>query len=208
MSDRRQHVILLGDNKGFCRALAEIMDTTETIISERPYGDLSEIDAAVWRFDYEPEFDDLRGLAAIVPTLVVAPADHLLNAVDAGIRGFVPDDAPLDQVRDAMSTILSGGSVVPPQLLGRLLRFVVERRRRADLVDELLDTLTDREREVYELAASGARKDDIADKLFISPDTARTHLQRVYRKLGVHSQAELITMQSRSGANWNTETSE
>ncbi len=69
--------------------------------------------------------------------------------------------------------------------------------RREELSHLDLQELTDREREVFRLAAEGARKDEIGQRLFISPDTARTHLQRVYRKLGVHSQAELIALAAR-----------
>ncbi len=92
---------------------------------------------------------------------------------------------------------MKGGALVPPDLLGTLLRHLVERQRRT--IDPNLQTLTDREWQVFHLAAQGSRKDEIAEQLFISPATARTHLQRVYRKLGVHSQAELVAIAARAG---------
>jgi DNA-binding CsgD family transcriptional regulator len=52
---------------------------------------------------------------------------------------------------------------------------------------------------VFRLASQGARKEEIGATLFISPATARTHLQRLYRKLDVHSQAELIALAVRIG---------
>jgi DNA-binding CsgD family transcriptional regulator len=88
--------------------------------------------------------------------------------------------------------------VVPPDLLGSVLHHLVERRRRSrPPVD--LSSLTNRETEVFELAAEGLRKEEIAERLYISPATARTHLQRVYRKLSIHSQAELMTLAVHGG---------
>lgn len=164
----------------------------DAAITMSPDSTPEDIDLVIWRFDQDLHVMSLRKTAARVPTLVVAPESDLLRSVDAGVRGFVPTEAPLDQIKHAAETILQGGSIIPPELLGALLRYVVDRRRRDETVNEVLTELSDREREVFELAASGARKDDIAEELFISPATARTHLQRVYKKLGVHSQAELM----------------
>lgn len=191
MGEQGQQIEIVTDNRGFARALSKIIGADASITAS-PDGTPGDVDLVIWRFDQDLHVMSLRKMAARVPTLVVAQETDLLRSVDAGVRGFVPTEAPLDQVKHAAYTILQGGSMIPPELLGTLLRYVVDRRRRDEAVYEALAELSDREREVFELAASGARKDDIAKDLFISPATARTHLQRVYRKLGVHSQAELI----------------
>lgn len=191
MGEQGQQIAIVTDNRGFARALSKIIGA-DTSITASPDGAPWDVDLVIWRFDQDLHAMSLRKMAARVPTLVVARETDLLRSVDAGVRGFLPIEAPLDQVKHAADTILQGGSMIPPELLGTLLRYVVDRRRRDEVVDEALAELSDREREVFELAASGARKDDIAEDLFISPATARTHLQRVYRKLGVHSQAELM----------------
>ena len=59
---------------------------------------------------------------------------------------------------------------------------------------EALDTLTTREREVLAHVARGSNRREIAEVLFISPDTVRTHLQRIMAKLDVHSAAELAAL--------------
>lgn len=191
MGEQGQQIEIVTDNRGFARALSKVIGADASITTS-PDGTPGDADLVIWRFDQDLHVMSLRRMAARVPTLVVAPETDLLRSVDAGVRGFVPSEAPLDQVKHAADTILGGGSMIPPELLGTLLRYVVDRRRRDEAVNEALAELSDREREVFELAASGARKDDIAEDLFISPATARTHLQRVYRKLGVHSQAELM----------------
>jgi DNA-binding NarL/FixJ family response regulator len=140
------------------------------------------------RFD----FGTLEEVTASAPTLVLANGDRLIDAVDAGCRGFLQGSASLDEISDAVSTIVAGGAVVAPDLMGALLRHLVERRRQRGSLDDKLNALTSRERQVFHLAAGGARKEEIGDQLFISSATARTHLQNVYRKLGIHSQAELM----------------
>ena len=197
MANHRKRVVLLGENRGFNHAVAAVFEGgAEVSIQDRPTAELGPVDLAVWRFDGDIPFPLLARVADETPTLVIGDEAHLLAAVDAGVRGFLPRDTSLEEVQEAMGLILMGGSVIAPDLLGTLLRHVVDRRRRADTLDENLKELTDRERDVYELAASGARKEEIGERLFISPATARTHLQRVYKKLGVHSQAELIATRS------------
>lgn len=147
----------------------------------------------------EGELDGETVAQAVVlgPTLAIADVEELMGAVDAGCRGFLPETSSLEEIRDGVNTIIRGGAVVPPELLGSLLGHLVERRRHYAALSEQLDVLTDRERQVFRLAAQGARKEEIGQRLFISPATARTHLQNVYRKMGVHSQPELIALAAR-----------
>ena len=87
----------------------------------------------------------------------------------------------------------------PPALLGHLLRHVVQRRRAEREALELLERLTPRAREVFELAARGYRHVEVAEELYISAATARTHLQRGFAKLDVHSRGELVALAARCG---------
>jgi NarL family two-component system response regulator LiaR len=64
----------------------------------------------------------------------------------------------------------------------------------------LFDALTDREREVLQLLAEGIRNDDIAERLFISPQTVQTHVRNLLAKLGVHSKLEAVALAVRHGA--------
>lgn len=155
----------------------------------------SDTNALVYRVDGTFEDGELARIASAVPTVVLGEDEHLVPAVDANCRGFLPRIASLEEIADAVDTVLDGGGVVPPDLLGTLLRHLVDRRRSPVAPPGFAD-LTPREKEVFTLAARGARKEEIGEHLFISPATARTHLQRVYEKLGVHSQAELIALAS------------
>lgn len=157
----------------------------------------TESDALVFRVDGQFDEGALAPIALTVPTIVLGEREHLVPAVDSNCRGFLLRETPLEEIASAVETILDGGAVVPPDLLGTLLRHLVDRRR-LEATPPGFDQLTSREKEVFGLAAQGARKEEIGESLFISPATARTHLQRVYRKLGVHSQAELIALASRT----------
>jgi two-component system, NarL family, nitrate/nitrite response regulator NarL len=123
----------------------------------------------------------------------------LLHAIESGAAGYVTGHGGLAGVTEAIHTIARGESVVPPAMLGTLLRRLIERQREAARAAERLVMLTPREREVLSLLVEGRDAAGIAAVLFISPETARTHVQRVLRKLGVHSRLEAITLVATTG---------
>jgi DNA-binding NarL/FixJ family response regulator len=192
----RKRVIVLGahtDHPADLKGLGEFGEVTygtKPLSSTRP-------DLVIWVVPDDDNADGLEDLASRTPTIVLASERRMIDMVDRGCRGFLTWSATAEDIMDAALTVLDGGAVVPPEMLGTLLRHVVQRRRDSTTRSSILDELTDRERQVYELAVQGARKEEIGDKLFISPATARTHLQRVYRKLGVHSQTELMSLNGR-----------
>jgi DNA-binding CsgD family transcriptional regulator len=126
-------------------------------------------------------------------------ADEMLDAIAAGATGVVEADATFAEIAQGVRDVADGHAVIPPVMLGALLHSVVERRRREREAREVLTPLTPREREVFELMATGRDRDEIAERLFISPATARTHLQRVYAKLDIHSKAEAVALAARCG---------
>ena len=125
--------------------------------------------------------------------------ERLLDAIEAGASGYVTGHGGLAGITEAIHTVARGESVVPPAMLGTLLRRLIERQRQAARAAERLVALTPREREVLSLLVSGRDAAGIAAELVISPETARTHVQRVLRKLGVHSRLEAITLVATTG---------
>lgn len=120
--------------------------------------------------------------------------DLLVTGVQAGIDGFATREDTLADLVGAIRTVAGGEARIPPRMLGVLLRSLIERRREEEEAMERLALLTDREREVASLLVAGMNRDAIARELVISPETARTHVQRVISKLGVHSQLEAAAM--------------
>lgn len=198
MIDGRKRVDVCSTNPMLGPSLRHLLDGHVIMTSESSPDDL-DADVVIWQLDEPVHNDSLARVAAEAPTLVLAHPNRLLDAVDAGCKGFLPESASLSEIGDAVETILRGGAVVPPDLLGTLLRHLVVRNRREAVEATALEELTDREMDVFESAATGANREMIAEQLFISPQTVRTHLQRVYRKLGIHSQVELISLAVRLG---------
>jgi DNA-binding NarL/FixJ family response regulator len=106
----------------------------------------------------------------------------LTEALDAGARGFVLKDAPLDELVRALETVGTGGMYIDPALADILIRSTPAR--------EL--GLTTRERDVLRLLADGHSNESIGRELFISPDTARTQLGAAMAKLGVSTRTQAV----------------
>ena len=193
MPNDRKQVCLRGGDTDYISLLERELDEIDRLdVSNWRADDNREVDVLVWQIDGDIPLRELAETTELVSTLLIADAAQLMDAVDAGVKGFLPARAEPSDVSQAVETIANGGAVVPPELLGQLLRHMVDRQRAERVSEALVSDLTARELEVFELAVLGARRDEIAESLYISPDTVRTHLQRVYRKLGVHSQTELM----------------
>jgi DNA-binding NarL/FixJ family response regulator len=130
------------------------------------------------------------------PLLVVGPEDEemMIAAVEGGAVGYVLNSSSMDDIRMAIETVATGVAVIPPMMLGALLRHTVSRRQAVEEVERRLAVLTGREREVVEQLSRGKQRREIAQHLFISPETVRTHIHRAMSKLGIHSQNELMAL--------------
>lgn len=123
----------------------------------------------------------------------------LVEVLDAGASGYLTRESPLADLIHATRAIHRGDTLVPPTMLGPLLTGLLRRKRDHDEAFERITRLTVREREVLALLAQGSDNDSIARALVISPQTARTHIQNILGKLGVHSRLEAAAFVTRSG---------
>jgi two-component system, NarL family, nitrate/nitrite response regulator NarL len=137
-----------------------------------------------------------------VRCLVLLEADdagQMLDLLEAGALGCVSMNQGLSDLVGATESALRGEPTVPPRLLGPLLRQLVARRRGESQIVRRFDVLSPREREVLGLLAGGHDQDDIADILVISPQTVRTHIQRITTKLGVRSRVQAAHLATEHG---------
>ena len=187
-------VCVLAPDEGLAGALSAYLDAEPalTLVSGA-----AEVVVAV---DPQPR-STLMALAEESALLVIGPdgGDDMIRALEAGALGYLPSFCAFGEVRDAIFAMAEGEAVVPPYMLGTLLRHVVERRRASAADLERLDRLTNREREVFELLAQGHDRESIARRLFISVGTVRTHLQRLFLKLEIHTHAEVVALAARCG---------
>ena len=123
----------------------------------------------------------------------------LVEAVEAGASGFLSKDEAAEEVLAAAKAAADGEVLIDPATLTRLLAQVAREREEQRDAHGLLNDLTDREREILQLLAEGMRNDDIAAKLFISPQTVQTHVRNILGKLRVHSKLEAVSFAVKHG---------
>jgi DNA-binding NarL/FixJ family response regulator len=116
--------------------------------------------------------------------------DVLAEVLEAGASGYETKEATLSELIEAVRTVGRGGFSVPGSMISTLLSGLAHRRRTHDEALRRLSQLTPRERQVLALLARCGDTNRIARDLVISPETARTHIQNVLGKLGVHSRLE------------------
>lgn len=149
-----------------------------------------------------PHLDGTQVAAAVVrdelPTRVLLLSAHdessvVYQALQAGVAGFLPKESTRAEIVDAVLACAAGRDVLPPSLAAGL---VGEVRRRSEPVGP---TLSAREREVLALIAQGSSIPAIATQLFLAPSTVKTHVQRLYEKLGVSDRAAAVAAAMRQG---------
>lgn len=125
--------------------------------------------------------------------------DYVYAALRAGASGFVlKDTAPVDLLA-AIRVIAAGDALLAPTVTRRLIGEFAARPESAAVAPKQLDILTDREREVAALVARGLSNEEIADELYISPKTAKTHVSRSMLKLHARDRAQLVVIAYQTG---------
>jgi DNA-binding NarL/FixJ family response regulator len=107
----------------------------------------------------------------------------LTEALDAGARGFVLKEAPLADLTRAIELVARGGTYVDPVLAGYLASVQTT---------DKLPSLTQRERDVLRLLADGHSNEEIGKRLFISPETVRTHVRKAMSKLEADTRTQAV----------------
>ncbi|ASN51371.1 response regulator transcription factor [Sinomonas sp. R1AF57] len=139
-----------------------------------------------------------EGLKVIILTTFELD-EYVTGAIRAGASGFlVKDTEPEDLVR-AVRAVHDGDAMLSPSVTRRLLtRLAAEGpAERAQPLD--VGLLTEREREVVALVGQGLNNAEIAERLFITPLTAKTHVSRAMTKLGLRDRAQLVVLAYESG---------
>lgn len=133
----------------------------------------------------------------ILVLTAVGSTEHLLEVVRLGATGWLPKTVDTGQLVAAVRGVARGEGWIPPELLGDLLARLVA-------VPEpehsgVLSRLSPREFEVFQYMVDGLSRQQIAQRLYLSTETVRTHIQNVLAKLGVHSVLEAVALGLRSG---------
>ena len=125
--------------------------------------------------------------------------DYVFDALRAGASGFLLKEIEPFELRQAVHAVAAGNALLSPSVTRRVIaQFAAERDLRPK-EPERLDVLTDREREVLGLVAQGLNNDEIGKRLFMSPATAKTHVNRAMTKLHARDRAQLVIIAYETG---------
>ncbi|AOR33820.1 DNA-binding response regulator [Streptomyces fodineus] len=120
-------------------------------------------------------------------------------ALQAGASGWVAKDCSLSRLLTVIRGVLRDETHLPPALLTGVLKELTAARRHRTESERLVESLTPREREVLRCMVAGLGRKAVAERLFLSPHTVRTHMQNVLGKLGVHSTLAAVALARRAG---------
>ena len=217
--------VLLADDQALVRAgFRALLDAQDDIAVVGEAGDGDEAVAMARRERPDVVLMDIRmpGTDGLTATRAIAADDRLsavhivilttfeldeyvFEAIRSGASGFlVKDTEPVELLR-AVRAVAAGDALLSPGVTRRLIGAFATQSRAPR--HPALDTLTDREREVMVLVAEGLSNDEIAERLVVSPMTAKTHVSRAMTKLGARDRAQLVVFAYESGLvrpGWST----
>ena len=159
-------------------------DALAKIESQRP--DVALVDVRMPRLSgIEIARQAARSVPGTAVVLYTAYADSALviDAMDAGARGFVLKEAPLPDLIRAVELVAEGGTYIDPVVAGAFAR---------SNGTEKVRELTQRERDVLRLLADGLSNEEIGKRLFISPETVRTHVRKAMAKLDADTRTQAV----------------
>lgn len=142
----------------------------------------------------------IKGLRAAndATTVVVLTADTdeaiMAEAIAAGAAGYITKQQALNEVVQAVRTASEGEPVVPPFMIPRILSHFHRQQQKEQQAQLLRDKLSSREIEILEQLARGSSNEEISETFVLSPNTVRTHIQNILKKMSVHSKLQATTM--------------
>jgi DNA-binding NarL/FixJ family response regulator len=208
--------VLLADSQRLMRvAFRLLLEATERIsvvgeaasgdeavaVAHRLHPDVALIDATLPGLDSVQATRQISSQSGVAVILLIASQDdeRSLPALRAGATGLLlMDTEPAELVR-AVETLAQGEALVSPTVTRQLIAELASRPEPACPSLELLDELTAREREVVALVGHGLGNDEIAERLVVTPGTAKTHVSRAMVKLHAHDRAKLVVFAYEAG---------
>lgn len=143
--------------------------------------------------------ESLAGVKVLILTTFEVD-EYVFEAIRAGASGFLGKSVEPDELISAIQVVARGDALLSPKAVrGLMNRFLAQPELEQLAAPTLLEVLTDREREVVGLVALGLSNDEIAERLVVSPLTAKTHVNRAMVKLDARDRAQLVVIAYRTG---------
>ncbi len=128
----------------------------------------------------------------VVALTTYADDETVVQALQAGARGYLTKDAGAEQIQSAVERVAAGEAAIDPAVQRQLLTAVRRGEAPPCPDDELPDGLTPREAEVLELIAAGLSNGEIADRLVVSAATVKSHVNHLFAKIGARDRAQAV----------------
>jgi DNA-binding NarL/FixJ family response regulator len=140
----------------------------------------------------------------VIALTTYADDESVLGALRAGARGYLTKDASSDDIRAAILTVAAGAAALDPAVQNHVVAALSDDASRSDSpgdasASELPDDLTPREAEVLALIAEGLTNAEIAERLFVSPTTIKSHINHLFAKAGLRDRTQAVNYAYRTG---------
>jgi DNA-binding NarL/FixJ family response regulator len=142
--------------------------------------------------------DERLGDVRVVILTTFGVDEYVFEAIRSGASGFLVKDTEPAELLQAVRVVAGGDALLSPAITKRLIEEFAARAKDPVSSGDL-EQLTDREREVMALVAEGLSNNEIAQRLFVSPATAKTHVSRAMTKLRARDRAQLVVIAYESG---------
>jgi two-component system NarL family response regulator len=139
-----------------------------------------------------------RRVATALPTTKIImltvsdEEDDLYEAIKAGASGYLLKEISIEEVGDAVTSVMAGNSLITPSMAAKLLTEFTALAKQAETRTTVPPRLTDRELQVLRLIATGMSNREIAGELTISENTVKNHVRNILEKLHLHSRVEAV----------------
>jgi DNA-binding NarL/FixJ family response regulator len=164
------------------RALIEALEPDVSLVDIR-LGEESGIDLTRRLLDADP------GRRVVLYT-GSSDVELLISGLDSGARGYALKEGTPTELTGAIATVAGGGTYVDPRLRSALLSRKTTQR---------MPSLSKREREIMDLLAHGLTGEDVAERLFLSSETVKTHIRNAMSKLEAHTRVHAVAIALREG---------
>ncbi|MEA2182524.1 MAG: hypothetical protein QOK16_3114 [Solirubrobacteraceae bacterium] len=124
--------------------------------------------------------------------------DYVYEALQSGASGFLLKNAPPEQLVHAVRVVAAGDALLAPSITRRIIEQFARRPIKPEL-DEQLQSLTQREREVLAMLARGKSNAELAAELFVTEGTIKTHVSSLLAKLGLRDRVQAVVVAYESG---------
>ena len=183
--------------KGF--ELSAVFDNVEDALKKIPSADVVLMDIGL------PNRSGIEGVAelkkrTVSPRIIMltnfTDEEKIMQAIFAGADGYLLKQTSGQKILEAIEETMNGGTAMTPFVARRVLEAF---KTRAEIKDSTTENISSREQEVLGLLVQGLNYKQIAEKIFISPETVRNHIRNIYEKLHVHSRSEAVSKAIKQG---------